>query len=502
MIKLNIINIVVDALRFDVLYRLIYFGLAPNLSRIINNNSIFKECHALTNTTDSSLATIFTGLHPLTHGVLSHGEKLSTWETKRACNLNTLAKILRRYGYFNIAVDFLDRWHSQGFHIYKAPSSNLFMQKISQLLGFMTSQPTMNIFTQRISHIFESIASKTPSSTILKNISNYVLNHFFKYFVTGLGDYTNTKYFTEYSLNILKRISKSSKPFFLFIHYWNTHTPYYSEEIDTQQVKKLVKNYHREMNIPLNEVLKQVKHTLLKSYLENWFRLRKLENTLDVISQYYAAVLDIDKQIGKLIDFLEKRNLLENTMLIITGDHGESLGEHGIYFDHHGLYEVSLKVPLIIHSPKLINEEKLNIMKKNNHVTHLDIVPTLLDLLGLLKNPLAFDGQSLIRKKDSNPPFIAIETYTQTKLSVKKDNWKLITSITPYEAICRYCGTIHGGLNELYNLKNDPTEIRNVVQEHPDIFEKLRRSASKQLTRFKLYYKLSKLSTRLKTLQK
>ena len=498
MAKLNIVTVIVDALRFDVLCRVIHSGLSSNLSQIVKGNSFFKDCYALTNVTDSSLTTIFTGLHPLTHGVLSHGDRLSSWETKRAHKLNTLPKILSRNGYFTIAVDFLDRWHSQGFHIYKTPSASLLMQKISQFFGFLTSKPTANIFISRITQLVESVSYKTRLPSFLKAISDCISNRFFKHFVTGLGGFTNTKYFTNFSLNLLNKISKLSKPFFLLIHYWNTHSPYHSEGIDIERVRKIVERYHKEMDMPLNNVLKRIKHPLLVSYLKNWFKLRKLKDTLDVISQYYAAILDIDKQIGKIINFLEEKNLLDNTILIVTGDHGESLGEHDIYFDHHGLYEVNLKVPLIIFSPKLANEGMFNIMMKNNHITHLDTVPTLLDLLNLPKDSLKFDGQSLLRERKDNSLIVAIETYTETKLSAKNGDWKIITSITPKEAMCRYCGRIHGGLNELYDLKKDPHETKNIAQDYPEIFNSLKNLASKYLARFKLYHKLSRLSIHLK----
>ena len=169
--------------------------------------------------------------------------------------------------------------------------------------------------------------------------------------------------------------------------------------------------------------------------------------------------------------------------MILTSDHGESLGEHGIYFDHHGLYEVSLRVPLILYS------ECLGKGVISGTVTHADIVPTILDVVGVHPTSIEFDGISLLSTIEgkhnlSERPAIAIETYTEKKISIKCNEWKLILS--QKNGICNYCGVMHGDVIELYNIKEDPNEVSNIAKKRPEIVNELKRRFIKDILKFRL----------------
>src|SRR5207249_324544 len=75
---------------------------------------------------------------------------------------------------------------------------------------------------------------------------------------------------------------------------------------------------------------------------------------------------------------LEELGVAEDTIVVLTGDHGESLYEHECWFDHHGLYESNLHVPLIVRAPGQLPEA----VRIPGYVTHYDLMPTILDLLG------------------------------------------------------------------------------------------------------------------------
>lgn len=126
-------------------------------------------------------------------------------------------------------------------------------------------------------------------------------------------------------LTIKKLKSHENNPFFIFIHFWDVHRPY---------------NYKE-------------KELLLKFPHDN-----------ELNSQYDAAIYNVDKEIGKIIQFLKEKGLIENTVVVITSDHGEGLGEHNIDFNHHTLYEPILHIPLIIYDSKMKNKEIWNKNKK------------------------------------------------------------------------------------------------------------------------------------------
>ena len=88
-------------------------------------------------------------------------------------------------------------------------------------------------------------------------------------------------------------------------------------------------------------------------------------------SQYMGEITYTDKHIGNLLSYLKKLGLEENTLVVLTSDHGEGFGEHGLYFRHWGLYDEVLRVPLVMRCPQLIPPEK----RVRTLSSAVDIVP-------------------------------------------------------------------------------------------------------------------------------
>ena len=110
-----------------------------------------------------------------------------------------------------------------------------------------------------------------------------------------------------------------------------------------------------------------------------------------MIAQYDGAVAYMDACIQSIFNAVEALGIEDETMIIINGDHGETLYDHECWFDHHGLYEPTLVVPLIIRYPGKTPEGK-RIAGFNQHK---DLVPTILDLANLPQD-IDFDGRSLM----------------------------------------------------------------------------------------------------------
>ncbi len=108
---------------------------------------------------------------------------------------------------------------------------------------------------------------------------------------------------------------------------------------------------------------------------------------------YSGEVAYVDSELKKIFDFLENENLLETTLIVLTGDHGESLGEHGELSHTYFAYNSTLWVPLIITGPGIETS------RKNENVCHIDIFPTLCDVLGL-DPPNFLQGVSLLPLMD------------------------------------------------------------------------------------------------------
>ncbi len=106
---------------------------------------------------------------------------------------------------------------------------------------------------------------------------------------------------------------------------------------------------------------------------------------------YYGEVAYLDRQVGRLMDFLASRGLLRNTVVVVVADHGENLGEHGIRYRHVGLFETTTHVPLMIRWPDRRERQGRRIQ---GLVQTIDLFPTLLAATGL-KADRPIDGQDL-----------------------------------------------------------------------------------------------------------
>lgn len=119
--------------------------------------------------------------------------------------------------------------------------------------------------------------------------------------------------------------------------------------------------------------------------------LRGVTDIAKPTALYAGEVSYLDEHLGRLFDKLKDRHLYDRTMIVFTADHGECLGEHDIFFNHRTLYEGTLHVPLIIKDPSW-NRKRKRITHLTNHV---DILPTILDLLSL-PLPDKIRGKSLV----------------------------------------------------------------------------------------------------------
>jgi arylsulfatase A-like enzyme len=179
------------------------------------------------------------------------------------------------------------------------------------------------------------------------------------------------------------------------------------------------------------------------------------------ISQYDGEIRYTDTYIGKLLEEINRLNLTNRTIVIVTADHGESLGEHNSYFKHGDfVYDTLIKVPLIIRIGK-----KSIVKLVKSQAESIDITPTILDILNIQFNE-TIDGESMIPlifepKRDS-------EAFSETDKfkSIRTNEWK-------------YIHNFDNNSGELYNLKKDPKELKNVINEEPEIAEKLRKKLFK-----------------------
>lgn len=185
-------------------------------------------------------------------------------------------------------------------------------------------------------------------------------------------------------------------------------------------------------------------------------------NTAMVRRQYCALIELIDDQIGQILAALERRGMMENTIIIFASDHGEMLGDHGMY-QKSVAYEQALRVPLIIAGPDIPTDVESDAL-----VELFDINPTICDLAGAaqLEN---IDAQSLL-------PLLQGKTREHRDATVSSMcNFRAIRT-REHKFIESY-----NDRNELYDLENDPDELHNLIDQQPVVARTLRQQLAQRM---------------------
>ena len=179
-------------------------------------------------------------------------------------------------------------------------------------------------------------------------------------------------------------------------------------------------------------------------------------------SPYDAEVAYADAMLGRLLDRLNAAHALDHTLIVVTADHGESLGEHGEAT--HGLfaYDATLAVPLILNGPA-VTRAVVDAL-----VGHADILPTIVDLVSVAAPP-GLDGRSLVQP----PPADRVIEFEALDAHFTR-GWAQLTGVV--SSGWKY---IDLPLPELYNLATDPRETQNLALRDPSRREALARTLSR-----------------------
>jgi arylsulfatase A-like enzyme/thioredoxin-like negative regulator of GroEL len=179
---------------------------------------------------------------------------------------------------------------------------------------------------------------------------------------------------------------------------------------------------------------------------------------------YDGEIAFTDSQVGRLLDGLDDRGLAENTIVVVVGDHGESLGEHGETEHGYCVCDATVKVPLIVRIPGADLED----IRVPAQVRTIDVMPTVLDLVGVEK-PEPLHGQSLVplmvEPGGESPDY----AYSESMSVHLQYGWSALYSIRTTEH-----KFIDAPRAELYALGDDPAETKDLIGDLPDVAEELR----------------------------
>lgn len=428
----NVILITIDSLRCDHLSCLGYHkNTTPNLDQMADEGVLFTNAISCGPDTPSSIAPLLTStyvLQPLvTHGGIDKLKKLIADEPNKIKSRlkefemigamtfeiyndkTTIHKILKNNG-FNTAAfhsnPFLSRYSNLG------KSFDYFYDSFSNLGGTRKHKIRLRKFLENNIKLF----------TFIKNLYNKVRSD-------------NTPYDRAETINkkAITWLENYNSNFFVWIHYMDVHFPY-------KPLKKF-------QNIFRSQSINNLEMSKLNYKMTHQPEEMSEHEIKDIIDLYDAEIRYVDHAIRSLINELDDMNILDETLIIITADHGDEFRDHGDFIHNAKLYDELIKVPLIIYNSAYKN------IKFEDTISLLDISPTILDFFDI-PIPKTFQGNSIIPLLDGGRKSSGVisESLGKGKLNIsyRTHDWKFILNdIT--------------GKNELYNLRKDPEEKINLI---------------------------------------
>ena len=188
------------------------------------------------------------------------------------------------------------------------------------------------------------------------------------------------------------------------------------------------------------------------------YRFTTSERTLDL---YDGEIQYVDDLIREILDVLKRTKIINKTVVVITSDHGEQLGQHGMYGHGASPHESLIFVPLIFWQPNIFPQGK----RIKGLVQHVDTMASILDIMGITKKP-KLDGNSLLpviegRKKARDKIVIEQTIEYEQERAILEDGWKYIRRLN--------------GKEQLYNIKNDPVEAINLKDKEKEKCREMKR---------------------------
>jgi len=188
------------------------------------------------------------------------------------------------------------------------------------------------------------------------------------------------------------------------------------------------------------------------------------------MQDYLATIASVDENVGRVLDYLDESGLAENTIVVYTSDQGFYLGEHG-WYDKRFIYDESFKTPLLIRWPGMIEPGSVS----TKMVQNLDFAQTLLEAAGM-EQPADMQGESIMpilagNEDEFTRDAVYYHYYEYPSVHMVKRHYGIVTE--EYKLVHFYYDVDEW---ELYDRKNDPTEIRNVYSDpkYADIVSQLK----------------------------
>lgn len=378
------------------------------------------------------------------------------------------------YGYHRLTTPHIDRFATQGVLFERAycphvPTTSAYASMLTGMDCFSNQVVALRHqgeLTPKVQTLAEILGEAGYATTCVGFSGNPASRGFQTYLdYTAWGSWEERPLRKAENLNAvtlpeLERLAAQDQPFFLFLRHMDPHSPY----LPPPPYDRIF--YTGNECDPKNRSMDPVMaFKPFRDYFAAWMP-PGITDAEYVIAQYDGELAYMDACIQQILTRIDELGLAENTLVVLNGDHGETLMDHDCYFDHHGTYDCTLHVPLILRHPKKLPAG----CRVAGYTLHQDLVPTVLELLEV-PTKIAFDGRSVLplihgERASNYSEFYITECTWMRKHGWRTPEWKLIVALEP---------DFHFKPEvELYNLILDPGENRNVAEEEPDVVARLR----------------------------
>ncbi len=427
----NIIFILVDDMRWDQLGTTGHpFVQTPNIDRIGREGMIFENAFVCTPLCSPSRASFLTGQYPHEHRIINNDRNGLSFVSHK---LVTFPQMLRRAGY---ETAYIGKWH-MGDDDTRRPGFDHWVSFRAQGLFI---DPVINVNGER------------------RQTTGYM-----------------TDLLNQYALEFVEK--KHDKPFTLFLAHKAVHSPF----LPAKRHENLYADQNYVPPESANDDLKG-KPMLTREVAPvdaidligitpepGEPRYGRGKEKEDIFLDHLRCLQSVDEGVGMLLDSLERSGQLDNTILIFASDNGFLFGEHGLFMNKRVAYEESLRIPLLMRYPKLIQPGST----RKQMALNIDLAPTLYELTGV-EPPIKMHGKSLLpvlRDPDAELRDGFLAEYYLEKITPRYAAWKAVrTERWKY---------IHypelKDMDELYDLQSDPLEMNNLIgsPEHQTILKEM-----------------------------
>lgn len=437
--KPNIIFVITDQQRFDTIAAGGFpYMKTPNLDRMVREGTYFRQTYVTSPSCAPSRASLFTGVYPHTNGVFRNDEPWAfSW-----------VQLMAEAGYRCVNVG---KMHTSpfedsfGFHERHVVENK---DRATPRLPFFLDQWDKAIWTRG----FEK-----PSRVTYRRREDYRSS--LGAFVWNLPEDLHSDNFVSALAQMWLDTYTGNEPFFLQIGIPGPHPPYdpTQEFLDIYADAELPEPILSKDDIAAQPAALKVlrdQHLAVDHDAVVHLAEPTREQTRRQRQHYFANVSMIDAQMGKLFEANERRGVLEDTIIIFTSDHGDSLNDHG-HSQKWSMYEHSVRVPAIVWAPGRVAEGRV----VDDLVSLFDFAPTVLDMAGV-PVPDWMEAQSLM-------PYLRGEECEPRRYVFSEHAGDRIFSGTTFMTMIRsrrhkLVHFVDSDEGQLFDMDDDPTEVNNL----------------------------------------